>query len=809
MEKRISSHFTRASFLIVDALLLFVCLSHIPSIVQRGRFPFSITERSESILITDIISTEHAPSLTIGDRLVSVDTAEPRNIFELQFVADTKKKNDTVNVVIQRSGEELRSTIALLPFYESTRFILLTFFVGLVMLILSGLLVSSIPHEPLVHHLHNMNVALSTALMLTWGSIEVSTLSIAAVILFFTSYILFGFIFLLFCRALWKPDSFDSQWLTLSMYGIIIIFAGWISYLYLSSAEQVSLELFRIFSNYLFILRLFVVATVFCGMALLIIALGNKSSPEDGTRIRWIIGGIIAGGLPYTLFGIIPVTFIGVDAFAEELSTVFFLLIPLCVSVAFIRYNLLNLQSFVRRQRVSTVFRLLIYLCIVFIAAVLAGHLYGIDRFDSVVVVSLITGSTVALLLPVGKRFEQYVDERLFKTKLNFRKILKDSVTELHRALDDRTLFHTLLTIIHDHLPVQSVILYQNTDGRIKQVERIGTDDGDFNIPPNLLQSFAREKSSIIELNTTNINEVQHDYALLIRLQSGELFAVIGLIMEMRRETLEDEDKDFLTSLANESSQMLERFRLQEEIILERNEAQRLEEMNELKSFFVSSVSHDLRLPLTSIQMYAEMLNESKKYTSQKKKAFVRTILGESGRLRRYVENILDINSIERETFKFAIVPVDLRLIVKRSVKTMEYERKKYSARISISIPKSPVFITGDEAALVHVITNLLSNAMKYSHRRPIISISVRKLALRSVVTVADNGIGIPKHEQLKIFEKFYRGEYTAEHEPGGTGIGLAVVKYIVQQHRGSISLVSAGEKGSSFTLSFPLIVKY
>lgn len=806
MGNLISSHVTKAASLLVDAFILLVCLSHITSIAQRGRFPFTITDRAESILISDIASADLAPFLAIGDRLLSVGTVQPRNTFELQFVADTKKRGDSIVVVIERGTEKIHTTTVLLPFYDSVRFILLTFFVGIVMLVLSGLLVYSIPHEPLVHYLHNIIVALSTALMLTWGSIDGSALSIAAVVLFFTSYILFGFIFLLFCHALWKPDSSRSQWRTFSMYAAVILFAGWISYLYISSSTPISLERYRIFSEHLFVLRLFVVIAVCCGMVLLIIALGKKSAPEEATRLRWVIGGIIAGGLPYTLFGIIPVTFFGVDAFAEELSTLFFLLVPLCVSVAFIRYNLLNLRSFVRRHRVYTVFRLLIYLCIVFIAGILAGHLYGIDRFDSYVVVALIAGSIVALLLPAGKKFEQYVDERLFETKLNFRKILKDAVAELHHSLDDRALFHTLLTIIHSHLPVRVSTLYQNIDGTIRQIESIGTNDVDIDMTADAVHSFASNDSAIVQIGTGNMNELQYDYALLIRHSSGGIHAVIGLIMEMRRETLEDEDRDFLSSLAVETSQMLERFRLQEEIILKKNEARRLEEMNALKSFFVSSVSHDLRLPLTSIRMYAEMLDTAAASSARKKRAFIRTILGETGRLTRHIENILDINSIERGRFQFTFSPVDLRIVVARTLQAMEYEIKRYSARVRTALPNMPIVVSADEAAVEHVVMNLLSNAMKYTSRSPKISITVKKAGSAAAISVADNGIGIPYNERANIFEKFYRvNNGNASTHTGGTGIGLSVVKYIVAHHNGTIRLKSSVRKGSIFTVSLPL----
>jgi signal transduction histidine kinase len=802
----ISSRVTRHFVLAVDALILIICLLHIPSISQRGHFPIAVSDQGEFILITEILSPGSAPLLSAGDKLLSVDGVLPRNTVELQFIADTKEKNSTVAVAAERDGQEIRTEIVLRPFYPNVRFILLTFFVGIIMLVLSGLLIFSIPHEPLVHYLHNIIVSLSAALMLTWGAMDDAVLTKIAMVLFFLSYILFGFIFLLFCHALWKPSVSISWWVTTGMYGAVILYAGWLSYLYLTAMTNVSLEQFRIFSEHLFVFRLFVVIAVCIGMAFLIATLGKKTAPEEATRIRWIIGGIVAGGLPYTLFGIIPVTFFGVDAFAEELSTLFFLLVPLCISVAFIRYNLLNLRSFVRRQRISTVFRLLLYCCVIFIAAVVAAHVFEREQFDSHIVIGLIAGISVAVLLSAGMIFEHYVDEKLFQTKLNFRGTLKDSIAQLHGALDDRSLFHNLLTVIHHHLPVRAASVFQSTNGSIHQVESIGQDTVPVEIKTDTIHLIEQHHSPVIQFNAAQEGSSLFDYAVVIRRPSGKLDALIGLYLEMRYNRLEDEDRDFLSSIAGESSQILERFRMQEEIILKKNEARRSEEMNALKSFFVSSVSHDLRLPLTSIHMYTEMLSDNGSYSRHKQKDFLRTILGETERLTRHVENILNINSIEQGKFRFDFTRIDLRLVIRRAVRAMRYEIKKQSAQVSVSLPSFKLIVSADETALQRVMMNLLSNAIKYSTTQPKISISVKRHSSSAVITIADNGIGIPQNEQKKIFEKFYRvRQDSALKQASGLGIGLAVVKYIVDQHKGTISLTSKVNKGSTFTITLPL----
>lgn len=808
MRNQKSSRMIGYFYLLADLLILIVCLQHIPSIAQRAHFPMSIDSQGETVTVKEIISVHHAQHLSVGDTVLSVSGLQPRNIFELQFIADTKKKNDTISVAVSRRGEIFQTAVVLLPYYTTIRFILITFFVGIVMFMLSGLLIFSIPHEPLVHYLHNIIVSLSAALMLTWGTMDGSLWTAIATVLFFLSYFLFGLVFLLFCYALWKPSVPVPLWITLASYTAVVCYSGWTSYFYFSSVAQISLEQFRVFSIYLFIFRLFVVVAVCVGMGLLIATLGKKTSPEDATRVRWVIGGIVGGGLPYTIFGIIPVTFFGTDAFAEEISTLFFLLVPLCISVAFIRYNLLNLRSFVRRQRISTIFRLLLYSCVIFISAVLAAHVVEWEQFDTHFVIAFIAGTLVVLLLSVGTVFEQYVDEKLFQTKLNFRKTLKDSIAELQTSLDDRSLFHCLLEVIHHHLPIRAAAVYQYNNSVTRQLQYIGQQQGTADIKGDTIRLIENNVSPIVQFHTTATNNGVFDYAIAIRKQSGELAAIIGLYLEMRHDRLEDEDRDFLTSLAAEASLMLERFQLQEEIILKKNEARRSEEMNALKSFFVSSVSHDLRLPLTTIRMYTELLNDDHGLSKRKKSIFLRTILGETDRLTQSVENILNITAIERGKFQLTFYPVDIRLIVKRAVQAMQYEIKKRSATVMLSLPNHKLTVLADETALERAVMNLISNALKYSLQKSRVTVTVRKQSSTGAIIVSDHGIGIPRKEQAKIFEKFYRIERSPRlQQLSGLGIGLAVVKYIVNQHHGTISLSSKLNKGTTFTISLPLTV--
>jgi signal transduction histidine kinase len=225
----------------------------------------------------------------------------------------------------------------------------------------------------------------------------------------------------------------------------------------------------------------------------------------------------------------------------------------------------------------------------------------------------------------------------------------------------------------------------------------------------------------------------------------------------------------------------------------------------ELKSNFVASVSHDLKTPLALIQLFAETLELGRVRNTERAIEYYRIINGEARKLTRLIENILDFSRMEAGLRPYRVAPADIGELTSHVLSRMESQfaqaRFKVSAHVQPGLP--PVLI--DSSAVEQAIENLLGNAMKYSGESRDIAMEVRQEQAHVAVSVSDHGVGIPRREQRKIFRKFYRVESELGGGPQGCGLGLAIVDHTMRGHGGFVRVDSAPERGSTFTLYFPI----
>ena len=225
----------------------------------------------------------------------------------------------------------------------------------------------------------------------------------------------------------------------------------------------------------------------------------------------------------------------------------------------------------------------------------------------------------------------------------------------------------------------------------------------------------------------------------------------------------------------------------------------------EMRSQFVSSVSHELKTPLTAIRMFAETLRlgRSKNLTAQAE--YLDTIINESERLTRLLNNVLDFSKIEQGTRTYHTAPTSLAEIVRTAVRAMEYPLKQQGFELDIGIDESLPQVRVDRDAIEQAVLNLLSNAMKYSGGSRRISLKAGREGDRAVIQVIDRGVGIDPKDQGRLFERFYRVPTPENRSLPGTGLGLSLVAHIVKAHGGSVSVESEPGKGSTFTIRLSL----
>ena len=224
------------------------------------------------------------------------------------------------------------------------------------------------------------------------------------------------------------------------------------------------------------------------------------------------------------------------------------------------------------------------------------------------------------------------------------------------------------------------------------------------------------------------------------------------------------------------------------------------------RRLFVSNVSHELRTPLTSVKSYLEALDEGALYEPVAPD-FIKVSLNETNRMMRMVTDLLHLSRIDNATSHLDVELINftafITFILNRFDKIRaQDEEKKYE--IVRDYPITSVWIEIDTDKMTQVIDNILNNAIKYSPDGGKITVSMKTTDDQMILSISDQGLGIPKEDLPKIFDRFYRVDKARSRAQGGTGLGLAIAKEIIKQHNGFIWAKSEYGKGSTFTIVLP-----
>ena len=224
------------------------------------------------------------------------------------------------------------------------------------------------------------------------------------------------------------------------------------------------------------------------------------------------------------------------------------------------------------------------------------------------------------------------------------------------------------------------------------------------------------------------------------------------------------------------------------------------------RRLFVSNVSHELRTPLTSVKSYLEALDEGALYEPVAPD-FIKVSLNETNRMMRMVTDLLHLSRIDNSTSHLDVELINftafITFILNRFDKMRSQdEDKKYE--LVRDYPINSVWIEIDTDKMTQVIDNILNNAIKYSPDGGKITVSMKTTDDQMILSISDQGLGIPKEDLPKIFDRFYRVDKARSRAQGGTGLGLAIAKEIIKQHNGFIWAKSEYGKGSTFTIVLP-----
>lgn len=229
-----------------------------------------------------------------------------------------------------------------------------------------------------------------------------------------------------------------------------------------------------------------------------------------------------------------------------------------------------------------------------------------------------------------------------------------------------------------------------------------------------------------------------------------------------------------------------------------------------MRSEFVANVSHELKTPIAAVKGFAETLLAGGVKDEDTKRSFLQIILDEGERLNRLIGDILELSKIESKRVPLEYAPVHLKELFDSIFEMLDPAARKKSIVLIQGVPEH-LFIEGDEDRLRQIFMNLLSNAINYTLEGGRVKVEAEVLGdgdeeEKVRITVTDTGIGIPKKDLPRIFERFYRVDKARSRSSGGTGLGLSIVKHLTELHRGTIRVESKVGEGSSFIVELPFM---
>ena len=232
----------------------------------------------------------------------------------------------------------------------------------------------------------------------------------------------------------------------------------------------------------------------------------------------------------------------------------------------------------------------------------------------------------------------------------------------------------------------------------------------------------------------------------------------------------------------------------------------RQKKLSEIKNDFINNMTHEFKTPLATISLAVDALrNEKVVHDREKSEYFTGIIKEENRRMNKQVETILQASLLDRQEQQLNLKSLRAHAIIQEAMENFHLQLEGKGGHAELQLNAKNDLLQADEVHFMNIITNLIDNAVKYSKENPFIRITTHSTAKNLIIRIEDNGIGMSKETQRRIFEKFYRAHTGNLHNVKGFGLGLSYVKTIVEAHNGRIKVDSVVGKGTNFTLEFPL----
>jgi signal transduction histidine kinase len=747
-----------------------------------------------------------------------IDGFTVENADEAEFILSGYRVGDTVRLRLPTADVPRPAT--LVPYY-SPWFVLFDILIATVIVGLGMVVALHHADREVARVFLAASIALGAALLGTKTIVAVEPRWLGAALCagFFLSYSMIPVLFLHFTSVFPIRRFGDGGRIVRVLHAAAVLVAAWQAVGYIGAGWERSLELFRRSLTASTWMNGLMVSGIAAGLTVLVGSYRRANEVSERKKAAWVLYGVSAGTLPFVLLWALPQALGSPPVIPEWIFKVFLLAIPVSFTIAILRYRLVDINTLISRSAVhAIVIGALLVIYTVLIAAT-AGLVSQWTFGRSILFSAAAAVLAVVAYDTIRGWARRLVDRSLFRLSYDFRGSLKELLDglKLSGGLDEMAA--RLTEGVGKLIPVDRIGLFTleepgprlravaarnfpglETHGVRFEIERLKTGlDLPVAVDGHIEKGAGHEPADAAVFGRWGIS-----LAVPMKSKEGKILGFLVLGRKSSGVMFTADDVDLLTVVAGQAAAEHERITLRRNLVVERAESERLEELSRLKSYFVSSVSHDLKTPLTSIRMFAELLRTQRSLPAQAAEEYLRIIEGEADRLTRLINNVLDFAKIERGVKEYHRRETDLNDIVAKLMALMQYQFRIERCEPELDLAEEPLVFPADPDAVLEALLNLVGNSLKYTGEHKQIRIATSAGAGTVSVSVTDNGIGIEPAEIGRIFQPFHSGSGHLAGPAGGAGLGLSVVRHIVDAHHGTVRVESEPGEGSTFTMTFP-----
>ncbi|MBX3043060.1 MAG: hypothetical protein KIT33_02320 [Candidatus Kapabacteria bacterium] len=791
-----------------DIILLAIGLINISYIAEKADFPEFSGPFNQNCI--DCIYE--------SDKIIKIAGYEVKNNSIYETILDFHKAGEQIDLVVLRENESVDIQITLVNYYNFS-FLLITIIVSLFFLIPAIFIFYKLTDRLLANVFHWMMISVVIMLFFTFGTIpdDRKYFIILTRTIDLISYLLLSITFLHF-SLLYPFRKFINTITRFKYFYFLIIplFIGILilNYFYIIHPGEV---IFRLYNQILiyFIKPFFIPFYLFVVINTLHSYI--KSSKQiERDKLLWIFISVLWGPSIFIILYLLPGITLKSPAISEATMQILIIISPITLFIAIYKYSLFDIKLFLRRSAVYGFFftiLLIFYLSLIYFFG--AFYLSETNQIRLAGLVTILL--TVLLYKPVKGRLQKFVDTNFFKIDLNLSTSEKIIKSRIWNSVTTGQLLEVLDDFFSKFVKVESynyLHIYDSND-----LQLIKTKNSELNSHQIYnINEFAiiHKGIKVIAYPSVFSDNIQHyvdrellklinaELVIYFYSESGFLNSAVVLGMKSNGIAYTIEDYDIITSIINEIAIKYDFIEIQKELLFKSEEIKKLEEINTVKNYFVSNVSHEFKTPLTAISLFSEFILNNTALSEEKRKEYLTIIIGECQRLTRLINNVLDFSKIERGAKDYNFEVIDLNIIVENVVSSISYLLIKGNFLVNYEKNGNEYMIYGESDSLNEVFYNLIDNAMKYSGSRKEISISTYEKNNKYIFEIEDKGIGIKKEHQQVIFDAYYRVVSEDTKSISGTGLGMSIVNNIIRAHKSSISLESEYGKGTKIIIEFP-----